>query len=82
MSCTAACWCWGTAIPAEVRNRMSAITVDGTVRGFDRAALDNELGIDLSGQMWDAWRDRPVIVATPMAPGRRRSADGRHTPQR
>jgi hypothetical protein len=65
-----------TAIPAEIRARAGrsgagpggAITVHGTARAFDRAALEQELGIDLGSQVWHAWRDRTVVVASSLSP--------------
>lgn len=38
------------------------VRVTGTVRRFDRAALERELGLTLSPDLYASWRGRPVIV--------------------
>ena len=39
------------------------VQVTGTVRRFDMAAVEKEVGFDLDDKMFSDWRDKPVVIA-------------------
>lgn len=52
----------GTAVPTTSEDEVVQVT--GTVRSFDPGELGNETAVNLGDDVFDAFDDRPVIVAT------------------
>ena len=57
----------GSGIPQSIFSPQDSVTVEGQVKEFNLSEVEEELGIDLNDEAYQAWEGKPFVFASDVA---------------